>query len=337
MESKKDLVFCLKVNRDSDYTIKSLRHWINICTSCAKPYVIICDNQTLLNKINREIKFTKYFLGIQPSYKQELGDMLKNIVQPYWLNCAIAHLSTFYYATKNGYNNFWNIDADDTMFCIEANIAANILIEAKEYADSNNIDCFSLDMWASKTRGVHWSFGITYIKNDIDYFDILNNIKDMRWTYDYLDYSNAFNLDWLFTHLGNIGTINTQSFYIEDVYFVHWGSFVLNPSVASICYWKDKEVHFPLFKGFISGYGFDVIPILETCIKLDVDMDLTQSLNFLFCKIAHIGYFARELIRSHKLDDFIDTFGAIYDKNLLSPESKKPAPTPPPTNQRKES
>lgn len=54
-------------------------------------------------------------------------------------------------------------------------------MKVKEYANKNDIDCFSLYMWYSRLKTAHGSFGITYIDNTIDWIQYFKN---------YLDYIN---------------------------------------------------------------------------------------------------------------------------------------------------
>ena len=112
-----------------------------------------------------------------------------------------SHLTTFYHAKQNNIKEFWNIDADDTMFALEPEDIMSILQNVENYSKTNNIDAMSLDMWHSRTRQRHWSFGITYINNFSEIFNILDSLTNTDWQNNYKDCDVAFNLDWFFTYL----------------------------------------------------------------------------------------------------------------------------------------
>lgn len=326
--NKKSICF-LKVNRNSDYTIISLKQWISAITLLGKNYIIICDNNKLKKKINKEIQFSKNYLGIIPSYRKELIQYVEKTISTRWKKAALAQLSCFYYANLNKIENFWNIDADDTMFCIESEKLEDILYNAEYYATHNNINALSLDMWYSRTSGKHWSFGVTYIQNNVDYLQFLANEKTMQWSHKYLDIAPTVNLDWFFTYLADRNFINAKIFYVENVYFVHWGSFLLNPSGAGIFYWKDQKIHFPFYQGLVGAYNMDKLPVPPESIKLNIDINQEQSLNFLINKVTHLSRYPRELIRAHNLEELVDTLGAKYDENLIAPENTKTVWKPP--------
>ena len=323
-------VYYLKVNRNADYTIKCLRHWINIIDKLDSYYCIICDNKSLIKKINKLTnKNKKNYIGLIPSYILPLKKATRYIATKRWENATYAQLSTFYHSKKYNIKNFWNIDADDTMFLADAEKVAEMLNNVQTYATRNNIDAISLDMWHSRTKGKHWSWGIAFVQNKIDFFKIFNNLENNNWQNSYLDYAIDFNLDWFFTYLRDKKIANIQTFCVENLYFVHWGNFLLNPSGSCVSYWENNKIHYPLFKDFIEGNNVDSMDIAEKTIKFEVNCTLEYSKNYLINNISHLQAFPKELIRAHNLELCIDYFKAKFAKNFNYPNIKIPANTPP--------
>ena len=68
------------------------------------------------------------------------------------------NLKVFIHAAKNKTQISYNIDADDILLCIEPKKIRDAFIKAEEYAYLKNLDLFNIDMFLSKSFGVHWSF-----------------------------------------------------------------------------------------------------------------------------------------------------------------------------------
>ena len=135
--------FYLKINRDEGYTVRNLRHWMEtVRTYNNVDYYIICDNKDLQQKVVDNL--SKAFPDIETRIIQSIiNDETKHIIDRVtderWHMAGYAHISTFVHARDNGYDSFWNIDADDTRFCLNPDRCHELLDEAERYALSNEL------------------------------------------------------------------------------------------------------------------------------------------------------------------------------------------------------
>ena len=213
----KENVFYLKVNRVEGYTLRNLRHWLRIVDAYGINtfYYIICDNENLKKRILDEFSheypdMEKRFL--QSRFDEELKYITDRVTDQRWEKAGYAHLTTFMHAKELGHVRFWNIDADDTRFCLSADRCKQLLIAAEDYAIENNIDCFSLDMHTSIIgSGRHWSFGITYTNNQVDWL----NLMTQHCGDDLSVEDPCCNVDRYFRYIrNNVPDVRVESFYV---------------------------------------------------------------------------------------------------------------------------
>lgn len=242
-KNNSDTVFYLKINRQKNYTFACLQKWIDIANLLGVDFYIICDDNDLKKDVLKKIKFKDSNIKIIKSCKsREIKAISSRVANKQWQNAAYAHLTTFFHARENNIKYFWNIDADDTSFLMYSEHLVNELRKIEIYAKENHIAAFSLDMWKSITDGKHWSFGITYIDNTIDWFKLLKEHYD---DFDYINYPNVnFNLDCYFTYLNKITDIKFETFYFENLRFIHWGNFD-NPIYSGISHWSNGVLSRP--------------------------------------------------------------------------------------------
>lgn len=282
------MTFYLKVNTDSQYAILCLQQWLELIRQIGGRCYIICDRAELRKRISEEVLF--YDQNVQFLYSINKKNVcLDDMVSPRWYNAALAHLTTFYHAHRHNIKNFWNIDADDTMFVAPIGKIVNILKEAVAYSDINNLDIFSLDMWASRTRGVHWSFGVSYVRN-VDVFLRCFQSIDSTWKAKYADKDYTLNIDWFVTYLKDENYVKAGSFYIEKCYFIHWcrNSFIREIFLSYICYWENNELHYPIISDVFLKRDWGIIPVAKDCIKLDVGLDKQECIDLLVKKVSNI-------------------------------------------------
>lgn len=262
--------FYLKINNINNTSFQCIQHWINIIGWLNADFYFICDNENLKNMLYERVRFDNKNIKFIKSIYRPLEHIVKNISTPFWVNATYAHLTAFMHAKKNNIKDFWNIDADDTMFLVEAPRAAEIIKKAQDYADKNNLDAFSLDMHTSRTHGKHWSFGITYVKSFRDWFSIFDANKDNKWISNYRGkYDNEFNLDWFFTYLRDFKNLNVKTFYVDNLHFMHFGDFMLNPVSWHISHWKHGKVYYPILKYVFNNSDLSEITVSEQSIKID--------------------------------------------------------------------
>ena len=275
-------VFYLKINRRDDYVFLCFQHWIDTISSMNRDYYILCDNKKLEKEVLKRIVFPDSNIKFIKSCKnKKLERIVNKISTKFWIKATYAHLTTFYHASQNNFNAFWNIDADDTLFCMHPEKLSNYLKEVEIYANTNDIAAFSLDMHRSRTRGRHWSFGITYTRMNTDWFKILNDNPNTEWQKYYDNYDYNFNIDWFFTYLRDYKNIKNETFYINNSAFIHWGNFLTNMIGAGIFNWGNGTLKFPIILGTIEDEFFGKIPIAKDCIKFESDMNDKANHKFI--------------------------------------------------------
>lgn len=257
-------IFYLKFNRFADDAYMCLQYWIDIINILGGDFYIICDNKKLEFNILKRIVFKDYNIKFIKSIKsQYLQNLINPIITPRWKNAAYAHLSTYYHAKQNNYKDFFNIDADDTLFIIPPEIFAKQLLQIKQYAINNSIDNFSLDMYLSRFWNKPWSFGVTYSQMKIDYFAIFEKYNNNSWweeKYYVIEKEKNVNLDSYFTYLKDINLINNKVFYIQDSYFIHYGNIDENKTLQIYFWRKWGGVDIIIPKGYyekLSKYEID--------------------------------------------------------------------------------
>ena len=268
--------FYLKINRNEGYTIRNLRHWMEtIKTYDNVDYFIICDSKELCKKVLDDLStsFPDIENRIMKSIiNDETRFIIDRVTNERWHMAGYAHISTFVHARDNGYDCFWNIDADDTRFCLNPGRCHELLDEAEKYALSYNIDCFSLDMHTTLiASGHHWSFGVTFTRNDRDWISVMEeacqndvSIED-QWP----------NIDRFFRYIRNhVEGINIESFYVENLKFLHYSNdFFWRLNVSALFHWRDGFLTLPIL---YYGVGLQnekshmkIDPIVR---KLDIDV-----------------------------------------------------------------
>jgi len=210
-------IFYLKINANTEFSIKCFEHWVEIVESFGSNYYVVCDNDDLRSKICCDGKVFNII-----SSSEEARSLLVDIVAPFWLSAGSALLTPFLHAKENGFNSFFNIDADDTVMCCAAELCVKALKAVESYADKTDVNCFSLDMHSSAFERFYpyWTFGVTYIKNDIDYTQAVSNFLGLKETVGIVDFFDE-NIDEVFSILGKYSIIKTGIFYIENLYFRH--------------------------------------------------------------------------------------------------------------------
>lgn len=281
-DAKNKEIFYLKVNRNESYSIRCLQHWIDIINEYRADFYIICDNQDLKQRILKQVRFRDKNIKFLKSIKNnKTKKIVSNIATSLWKNATFAHLTPFYHSRINNITKFWNIDADDTMFALYADKVAQIMKEISSYANNNNLNAFSLDMHTSRTHGKHWSFGITYTQNNIDWFQIFMNNKDTSWRKAYLQYDYNFNLDWFFTYLRDNNLAQNETFYIDNLLFIHFGDFLYNTIGSGASIYSKKKIKYPILYEIFGAETLGLIDINKNIIKFNNDLSLNDCQKFM--------------------------------------------------------
>lgn len=256
----------LKFHQQSFNAYACLRWWVEVARSLGGDLFVLCDLDS--QKVPEDLR------GYLLRSDEVLRAAMKSKLAEKWINAGAAHLTCFAHAHRQGYEEFWNIDADDTMFLMEKDAVVRSLHAAEQVARAQQIDCFSLDMY--QTFQVHWSFGVTFTRRSKDYLGIVASIdpqavvaayppvndgqpfvrKEDGLVYRLIGYNG--NIDWFFTYMRDRQLINARSFYIENAYFAHVGIFGYDPLgqlINGVYHWRDGKL-------------WDR-PVMADCIKIE--------------------------------------------------------------------
>ena len=277
------MIYYLKVNQDVVCTYKNLQNWMNVISGIEDAQmVIIADNPDVVRKIvnvNHLYKNTTFISSERTN--PELVEIAEHATDERWRNAGYAHLTTFLHAREHAPGQpFWNIDADDTYFCVSAERLRQILLEAEKMAHERGYAAYSLDMNRTITRGVHWSFGITYTDHSPDWIPMMKKAcKNPEWecAKEALD---SPNIDWFFTWLGLHTDVRLGTFYVDNLRFVHFAVDLLRSSwFAGILHWKDGKLYLPMLRDlFQINAAQGEIRIPEDVDRINIGLDEEESL-----------------------------------------------------------
>lgn len=288
--SQDKLTVYLKVNREDGFAFLCMQHWLDIIGKLDANIYIICDKKNLELRILRHLAFhDDNFKFLKSSDSNESKEMVKKIFCKRWAKAAFAHLKTFEHSKAINAPYFWNIDADDTMFLTPANNVVEILKEAQNYAIKNDIDAFSFDMWFTRTYRRHWSFGITFTNNKKNWFEIFKNNLDPSWQNPYKEYATLFNLDWLFTSLRDSKIAKNETFYIDNMQFIHWGDFFTNPILTGYFKWENNKLIFPILHNIYKS-ELGIVDVASDCVKLNYLINSDECTKFAVDYLTNLNH-----------------------------------------------
>lgn len=283
-QNKQPLMFYLKYNSPNFHSIWCLHKWIETIADLGGRYVIVCDNQKLEEKIIANTTFNDDYYKFIKSDRRTLKHIIKNICDKTWINAGFSHLTTFTHAKANNIEEFWNIDVDDTTFFETPQKIADSLKKVMEYSKINNLDVFSYDMHASRFNNRHWSFGVTYTRNNSKLVEIIKNAKTKDWQRNYFDLQKLFgdfNLDWYFTYLKDNKLINAKTFNINNLYFAHWGFATPTALTRLIQVEYNNKLYFPLSNSLCTLDFMQAIQLKDEIVVFETGINKDESLKFL--------------------------------------------------------
>lgn len=266
--------FYLKINRDETFAYRNLERWIEVACLFGADCYILCDQQRIKKTIIEKNILLGKIVFISSDRNAESEKIAHNIViDKKWFNAALAHMTTFWNADANGYDYFWNIDADDTFVCLSAERIKELFALCEDYAEKHQIDCFSLDMWRTVTGGAHWSFGITYTNAHRNWRSIIER-RSAEPDYRNRNEFMRSNIDWFFTYLKEEEkSLKLDTFYFENLKFIHYADdFIDKPVDSGFYHWKGGKLTFPIL---IHCFGMEEIGILdvaEDIIRFEMDI-----------------------------------------------------------------
>jgi hypothetical protein len=194
-----------------------------------------------------------------------------------WKKAADAHLTTFYHAQENNITSFWNIDADDTSFCLPPAKVASALLQVEKCAVENNIEIFSLDMLRSMNQGAAWSFGVTY--NYTEKHNWMQIIELYCRDKEYKTFQKLLvQIDYYIYYLSETYHFPVGSFYIKNTNFVHW-----KMQRGPLLYrFRDGAVYFPTKLTDLLSVSVKAgkIKIFDDVIAIDAGISVTDNKEY---------------------------------------------------------
>lgn len=313
MSSAKKAIY-LKVNRREEYTFFNLKKWLDISEYLDSDTFVICDNQELQEDIFLRTNFAQDDLQfIQSLQTKDIERISRSIANDYWQNAAHAHLTTFFHAMENGYENFWNIDADDTLFCLETARCAEALEEVQKYCEENEINCMSLDMWHSLKKGTHWSFGVTYSR---DSFFLCEAILKHCFDDEYKEFMNEnYNIDCFFTYMRRKKIAKIETYYFENMEFVHYGNnMITQPTISWYCRWHDGKLYYPIIYSCLRMEDFGIIPIHDEVVCLDIGIMPDEVRGFWVGHIESVNIYTRDEWENSLGNEYVEKRRRLFVK-----------------------
>lgn len=299
--NKKKEIFYLKFNTDNNQAYNCLQRWIDAINLYNGDFYILCDKPNQIRKIKKRITFYDTDIKFLKSCKNRtLKRIVKNIATKQWVKATFAHLTTFWHPYKKNINSCWNIDADDTLFLCSIEDMTNILKEVARQAKTNNIDAFSLDMHRTNRCGTHWSFGVCYQQNLKKLINKFMEEKSPKWQEKHRKFDCSSNLDWYLTYLKNIKQGKFETWYVENLNFVHT-SYLQHPLFGfSVYKWENGNLKNPLLNMFNSE--LKSIPIFNDVIKIDYNLKQNTYDSYLSAaeSIIYESKHCNKLIELHK-------------------------------------
>lgn len=304
------MIFYLKVNREKSYVIPNIRHWLDSILVNENRVYLVCDNDHLIDEIKRTLVpiygDLDFIRSINDS--EDIEQILDSISLGVWKKIGRAHLTTFYHARENKYEAFWNIDADDTFFCLSPERIRELINHVAVESTEKKVDLNNLDMWhsvsVSESWGStpHWSFGVTYTNNKIDWFKIMKaHANDM----DYLGMDKLHcNIDWYFTYLSTLSGITIKSFCFRNLKFIHFCSNGFDyPHKGAFYYYRPETIEFPVLKYCFGSCELGEIPIAKDTLHYDIGISDEEAMIALINNSEEKAIFMKE-IKNMNLGDF---------------------------------
>lgn len=142
-------------------------------------------------------------------------------------------------------------------------------------AVDGNLSLLSLDMWYTKSCVGHWTFGISYTDNTVDWFRIMSeHVKDTRFK----ESSSPPNMDGYFTYLRGLNDVRIESFYVENLRFLHYSNdFFRRPWAFGYYHWSNGRLVFPILRDCFGMENLGTVNIPDEVLKIDMGIADEES------------------------------------------------------------
>ena len=288
-------VLYLKVNRISDYLFPCVECWTEIFKLSPNTKVFfICDKPKVQWLIENNIDLRGLDYEFIPSAydSEELQFLVDRMLIPSWRKAGFSHLTTFLHARDHGYEDFWNIDADDIRFFIEPKKSLQILNEIEHVANKNRLKLFALDLWVTVQLGICWTFGVVYTKNDFDWIGTMKKLcSDEKFLQHYYKTITDRNIDYFMTYLRMMKYIDgIESYYVENLRFMHaYPDYYADP----ICGTRYCESGRYYVSTLINDLGLGengILKINDEVYKIDIGLTAQDSYDYLRARYTVKSY-----------------------------------------------
>lgn len=294
-KSKDQSIFYLKVNRIHKTSFDCLQHWMAVANKMpggAFCY-IVCDNKKFeYSMYENPCYFYPGSFKVIKSDRKQLNNEVSRLFSGtersgLWQRIALSMMTPFVHADKNGFTKSYNIDADDIMILARPEYIASALTKMEKYASDNDYDSVNLDMFVSKSFGVHWSFGLVFMKNpakclkafkeNIEWKNDLERIS--RYKIAYVNDFN-YNVDWLFTFLRDSHQLKLSTFAIKNALVIHMPDIAISRHWAFVFQWKTDKIYFPIIHKLYGDSKWANLPLAGSVKLIDANLGVNEYMNF---------------------------------------------------------
>lgn len=292
---KKDQrIFYLKIHRKHATSYDCVQHWIDTIHRLDGFIYFVCDNSDMRAGLFDKPCFFyclnfDFIKSDRKTLKKEVETLFNGLESSrLWKRIGLSMLTPFTHAASNNYKNVYNIDADDIMILVRPSILAKAFMAAEKKSLNEKLDCLNLDMFVSKTLGVHWSFGVVLINEPKKILSIIKNNVNWRYEEETLKkfkicYAGKFNfnIDWFFTFLRDTQKLKLKTFYIENAAVLHMPDRIVYPWWAFVITWSKDYTNLPVLQYVYHEKVWNKFKIPETLLKVDIGLSQDEYELFL--------------------------------------------------------
>lgn len=225
---------------------RCIKFWLEIFNDRQKYQIsFLSDNIELLNWI----KSLQANVSLHTTPQESRKFFESRVSEPHWQNIAAAHIASYQIAASSKSSYYWAIDADDIMILGSEKEISQKLVQVEHYVITNKMDGMSADVYYTLLKK-HWSFGVAFLKNDLDNIvHLLLNTKiedvQIRLRNRGLDPS-TISIDQYFDYYRDQNTLKLGAYALDGMYFVHphRGHPIMNQSIYK---WSNRMLwEYPL-------------------------------------------------------------------------------------------
>ena len=180
------------------------------------------------------------------------------------------------------------------------------LSDVEAYSRKGEIALLNLDMWRSISmyRGDpvrHWSFGVTYTDNTVNW---LNVMKDHSDDSAYRDMPKLnYNIDWFFTYLATYTDASIETFYLDNLKFIHfYNNFFDYPYRGGFYHFHKNKLELPIIKHCFGIESMGNMDIADDVLCLDIGISDSEGTIALLNYCEETELFSKEIEKIQAVD-----------------------------------